>query len=161
MQIEKAINEVSLTNNDITNFGDGFEKAIDLIREKLLSLKITQTLEEGGVYLLEKFTAPKVFNGLYFLCLQTDQKISVYNNNVVKYLGHITEWKDNIYKPERFNINAEKLANAESQLKTKADCLSDCGFSCKNLQIEQHEKLEKAFDMYAEQFKYNGFIEKH
>ena len=34
-----------------------------------------QVLESGLVYWLHDFTAPKVFNGLYFECLVTDQRI--------------------------------------------------------------------------------------
>ena len=59
-------------------------------------------LEIGMVYYLKDFTAPKVFNGLYFECLLTDQKIpaifKIKNSTGI----HISDWKDEIYKPERF-----------------------------------------------------------
>jgi len=60
-------------------------------------------LKSGFVYYLKDFTAPKVFNGLYFECLLTDQKIAA-NEKVKKELCHITEWEHDIYKPERFNL---------------------------------------------------------
>jgi len=34
-------------------------------------------------------------------------------------------------------------------MKTKAECLSDNGFSCKNLELYQHRQLELAMDEYA------------
>jgi hypothetical protein len=57
----------------------------------------------GHVYFIEGYTAPKVFNGLYFECLLTDQKISAHIR-IRKDLGHLLEWKHEIYKPERFGI---------------------------------------------------------
>lgn len=59
--------------------------------------------ETGHVYYLKDFTAPKVFNGLYFECLLTDQKIRA-DEKIHKDLGLLTEWKHPIYKPERFGI---------------------------------------------------------
>jgi NTP pyrophosphatase (non-canonical NTP hydrolase) len=35
------------------------------------------------------------------------------------------------------------------EVKSKADCLADSGFSCKNLELHQHAQLEKAMDEYA------------
>ena len=55
----------------------------------------------GHVYYLKDFTAPKVFNGLYFECLLTDQKIRA-DEKIHSDLGLLTDWKDKIYKPERF-----------------------------------------------------------
>jgi hypothetical protein len=58
-------------------------------------------LKVGNVYYLKNFTAPKVFNGLYFECLLTDQKIAD-NEKVHEDLGSIKDWQTEIYKPERF-----------------------------------------------------------
>jgi len=61
-------------------------------------------LETGIVYWLKDFTAPKVFNGLYFECLVTDQKIAA-NAKVKESTGiHIKDWPHAIYKPKRFGI---------------------------------------------------------
>lgn len=57
----------------------------------------------GNVYYLKDFTAPKVFNGLYFECLLTDQKIPA-NTKIHSDLGSIKDWKTEIWKPERFNL---------------------------------------------------------
>lgn len=63
--------------------------------------------EIGHVYYLKDFTAPKVFNGLYFECLLTDQKIRA-DKLVVEDLGKVDEWKTKIWKPERFGLNPLK-----------------------------------------------------
>ena len=39
-------------------------------------MNYTQELKQGYVYFLEDYTAPKVFNGQYFECLYTNQKIA-------------------------------------------------------------------------------------
>lgn len=39
-------------------------------------------------------------------------------------------------------------------MKTKAECLSDNGFSCKNLELHQHRQLELAMDEYAQKRDY-------
>lgn len=59
-------------------------------------------LTPGHVYYLRDFTAPKYWNGEYFECLLTDQKVNG-NSSVVENLGHIENWPNKIYKPERFN----------------------------------------------------------
>lgn len=63
----------------------------------------------GYVYYLRDFTAPKVFNGLYFECLLTDQKIRA-DEPVHSELGLFTDWKDPIYKPERFETALKQPA---------------------------------------------------
>lgn len=63
------------------------------------------TPEYGHVYYLKSFTAPKVFNGLYFECLLTDQKIASHNP-IKKDLGLLKDWTTEIYKPERFNFKS-------------------------------------------------------
>jgi len=56
----------------------------------------------GHIYYISDFTAPKFFNGLYFECVLTDQKI--YNaKRIVEDLGHINDYKHEIWKPERLN----------------------------------------------------------
>lgn len=60
----------------------------------------------GNVYYLKDYTAPKVFNGLYFECLVTDQKIPAHAR-IRKDTGiSIDKWPHEIYKPERFLTNA-------------------------------------------------------
>lgn len=59
----------------------------------------------GHVYHIKDFTAPKVFNGLYFECLLTDQKIPAYAKLIAD-LGHIHDYKEEIWKPERFGLNS-------------------------------------------------------
>lgn len=67
-----------------------------------------QDLEIGIVYWVQGFTAPKVFNGLYFECLLTDQKIAA--NYKAKSTGtNIVNWTSEIYKPERFNLPNKQL----------------------------------------------------
>lgn len=65
--------------------------------------KVTQELKIGFVYFLRGYTAPKVFNGLYFECLLTDQKIAA-NVKISGYSKpiHIKDWPHEIYKKERF-----------------------------------------------------------
>ena len=75
--------------------------------------------EVGIIYYLHNFTAPKVYTGLYFWCLLTDQKIPSHTK-VVKDTGiHIKDWEHEIYKPERFNLN-------EGENKRKEVCDHDC-----------------------------------
>ena len=59
----------------------------------------------GYVYYLKDFTAPKVFNGLYFECLLTDQKIRA-DEPIKEDTGiKIDNWPHPIYLPERFGLN--------------------------------------------------------
>lgn len=70
-------------------------------------MRYTQELKIGFVYWLEGFTAPKVFNGLYFECLLTDQKLAAHYK--AKSTGiHLLKWEHEIYKPERFKLNEHK-----------------------------------------------------
>lgn len=55
----------------------------------------------GHVYYLEDYTAPKYFNGLYFECLLTDQKIEP-KAPLHADLGPLEDWKHEIWKRERF-----------------------------------------------------------
>lgn len=57
--------------------------------------------ERGHVYYLKDFTAPKVFNGLYFECLLTDQKIRA-DEKIHQDLGLLKDWQFPIWKPQRF-----------------------------------------------------------
>lgn len=67
-----------------------------------MSLHPLQELKTGNVYYLKCFTAPKVFNGLYFECLVTDQKIAAHNK-IKKDTGiHLKDWQGDIWNPERF-----------------------------------------------------------
>ena len=68
-------------------------------------MNYTQNLKTGIVYWLKDYTAPKVFNGLYFECLYTDQKIPAHakiKKNSTE--THLKEWTHEIYKPERFGL---------------------------------------------------------
>ena len=57
---------------------------------------------KGMIYYLVNYTAPKVFNGVYFECLLTDQKIPSHTE-VEQCTGiNIGEWDHDIYKVERF-----------------------------------------------------------
>lgn len=58
----------------------------------------------GHVYYLKDFTAPKVFNGLYFECLLTDQKIRA-DEKIHSDLGLLKDWPHKVYLPERFGLN--------------------------------------------------------
>mgnify|MGYP003426525155 CR=1 FL=1 len=70
-------------------------------------MRYLQDLEVGIVYWLKDFTAPKVYNGLYFECLLTDQKIPAHCK--AKSTGiHLLKWEHEVYKPERFNLNEHK-----------------------------------------------------
>lgn len=61
-------------------------------------------LEPGLIYYLKGFTAPKVFNGLYFECLLTDQKISA-NAEVDECTHiHIKNWSHSIWNKKRFGL---------------------------------------------------------
>ena len=65
-------------------------------------MNYTQELRRGHVYLLVDYTAPKVFTGLYFECLVTDQKIPAHAK-AKKCLCPINEWDGHIYRPTRFH----------------------------------------------------------
>lgn len=68
-------------------------------------MNYTQNLEIGMVYFLKDYTAPKVFNGLYFECLVTVQKISAHSK-IHKEIKMLNEWEvSKIYLPKRFNLN--------------------------------------------------------
>lgn len=56
----------------------------------------------GNIYYLKNFTSPKVFNGLYFECLSTEQKIPANVEVETNTFISLEEWKGEIYKPERF-----------------------------------------------------------
>lgn len=73
-------------------------------------MRYTQKLEVGVVYWLKDFTAPKVFNGLYFECLSTEQKIAAHCK--AKSTGiHLLDWQHEVYKPERFKLKEHKEMN--------------------------------------------------
>ena len=55
------------------------------------------------VYKLKDFTAHKVFNGLNYECLLTNQLIG-HMAEIETELCHIDDYKLEIYKPDRFNI---------------------------------------------------------
>ena len=61
--------------------------------------------KSGHVYFIALYTAPKVFNGLYFECLLTNQKIPAYAK-LIEDLGNIHDYKSEIWKPERFGLNS-------------------------------------------------------
>ncbi len=66
-----------------------------------------QNLEIGMVYYLEGYTSPKVYNGLYFECLTTEQKVPAHCK--AKSTGiHLLKWEHEVYKPERFSLNKHK-----------------------------------------------------
>ncbi len=74
-------------------------------------MKYTQDLEVGIIYYLYDYTGPKVFNGLYFECLVTDQKIAAHSKISTKTGKNIKDWDiQEIYKPERFGCFSLKLA---------------------------------------------------
>lgn len=59
-------------------------------------------MEEGYIYYLRDFTAPKVFDGTKFVCLVTDQIITRHSE-IKKVTGiHISDWAHDIYKRSRF-----------------------------------------------------------
>lgn len=63
-------------------------------------------LTVGHIYSLKDFTAPKVWMGDYFECLLTDQKIewdARFDGDFLDQPTHIRDWKEWIYKPERFS----------------------------------------------------------
>jgi hypothetical protein len=64
----------------------------------------TQDLKHGYVYWLKDYTAPKVFNGLYFECLVTDQRISAHSKIHKCTDIHVKDWEHEIYMPERFGL---------------------------------------------------------
>jgi len=60
-------------------------------------------LQIGEVVYLKDFTAPKVFRGILFECLLTDQIIPMAEKlKIVKKMGHIKNWKHEIWNRERF-----------------------------------------------------------
>ncbi len=62
-----------------------------------------QEIKSGYVYYLENYTAPKVFNGLYFECLLTDQKIPA-NSKINLATGILLkDWDGAIFMIERFS----------------------------------------------------------
>jgi len=66
-------------------------------------------LKYGSIYYLQDFTAPKMWNGLYFDCLLTGQKIPG-NEKVKKYTGHnLNDWPNAIYKKQRFYKHKKAL----------------------------------------------------
>jgi hypothetical protein len=56
------------------------------------------------VYFIENYTSPKLFNGSHFECLLTDQLLEP-SSKIIDDLGHINNYKFEIWKPERFGIN--------------------------------------------------------
>jgi hypothetical protein len=75
-------------------------------------MKYTQELEVGMIYYLSDYTAPKVFNGLYFECLVTDQKTAAHSKVSTKTGQSIKEWDIKaIYKPERFGLPKKVCSN--------------------------------------------------
>lgn len=62
------------------------------------------TPKVGFVYYIGNYTAPKVFNGLYYECLLTDQRIASHEEIKVETGVKITDWEHDIYKPERFGL---------------------------------------------------------
>lgn len=63
----------------------------------------TDKLKEGEVVFLQDYTAPKVFKNLFFECLLTDQIIPVRESlKIIKKMGHIKNWKSEIWNKERF-----------------------------------------------------------
>lgn len=95
-------------------------------------MKYTQDLEVGMIYYLSDYTAPKVFNGLFFECLVTDQKIAAHSKVSTKTGQHIKEWDFNsIYMPERFGLINPQIQH----------------ISCdKNLSVESVAMLNKMVD---------------
>ncbi|MEL7248380.1 MAG: hypothetical protein AAFO03_08170 [Bacteroidota bacterium] len=61
-----------------------------------------QSLIPGGIYYVRSFTAPKYFNGLYFECLLTDQKIAAHAK-ALEFLGTLSDYDGEVWNPERFN----------------------------------------------------------
>ena len=69
-----------------------------------MQMEFTQKLIKGQVYYLEGYTAPKIYNGLFFECLYSDKKISSHTK-VKQRLGSYLDFdKSDVYKPERFQI---------------------------------------------------------
>ena len=70
----------------------------------VIIMNYTQKLETGTVYWLKDYTAPKVFTGMIFECLITDQKIPAHSK-IKKSTGiHLKDWKHEIYSPKRFGL---------------------------------------------------------
>ena len=68
-------------------------------------MNYTQELEQGMIYYLRDYTAPKVFTGMIFECLVTDQRIPAHAKISTKTGQHIKDWDiSTIYKPERFGF---------------------------------------------------------
>ena len=65
-------------------------------------MSLLQEIKSGYVYYLEDYTAPKVFNGLYFECLLTDQKIPSHSKIKLATGILLTDWDGEIYTRERF-----------------------------------------------------------
>lgn len=67
-------------------------------------MNYVQQIVTGMVYFLEDYTAPKVFNGLYFECLLTEQKIPAHAK-IKEEISLIQDYNlSSIYKPQRFNL---------------------------------------------------------
>lgn len=65
-------------------------------------MHFTQELKAGEIYYLKDYTAPKVFNGLFFECLLTEQRIASHSE-VRKATGiSIENWAKEIFRRERF-----------------------------------------------------------
>lgn len=77
----------------------------------------------GMVYYLEDYTAPKVFNGLCFECLLTDQKIPS-NSKITSEIKMIEFWDTTkMYQPERFyELTSHKLKKGDMYQRSCVDC---------------------------------------
>ena len=65
--------------------------------------EMRQAPEIGYIYYLKDFTAPKVYNGEFYECLLTTQKIEP-SAEIVEDTGiHLDEWNREIYLVERFD----------------------------------------------------------
>ena len=68
IKIIEKINEVGLSNNDITRYGDGFEDAIFKVKEVITELyKETQALQLQGLY-LEKEERKAILEAGHIAC---------------------------------------------------------------------------------------------
>lgn len=76
-------------------------------------MEYTQDLKTGEIYYLENFTAPKVFTGLIFACLVTDQVRPAHTTVRHRTNTHIKDWTHEIYKPERFSQLINKTKRQE------------------------------------------------
>ena len=67
-------------------------------------MNYTQKLVPGMVYRLKDYTAPKVYTGMFFECLLTDQKIPAHATIRKSTDTLVKDWNNEIYKPERFGL---------------------------------------------------------